>query len=310
MDSTILFHALADATRQRALGLLTRSELSVSELVELLRLPQSTVSRQLKTLRQSGLVRDRRNGQAVVYSANLESTDGAGLASRLLQWSKEQPLAPGLEDRLRVVIERRREMSDRFFTRMGRHWDRLREESFGNCFHLEAFIALLPTDWRVADVGTGTGFLLPGLARQFAGVVGIDPVAEMLDTARRRVAGCSLKNVELRAGDLSQLPMNDGDVDLAVAVLVLHHTPSPAQAVGELARIVRHGGRVLIVEQLEHRSEEFRKRMHDRRTGFNASEAAAMLKGAGFDKVRTNQLQTVERADDAPALFVATGFRR
>ena len=309
MQSETVFKALADRTRRRALTLLTCHELGVSELVELLRQPQSTVSRHLKVLREAGLIRDRRDGKTVLYSVptSMNGADGSDLAGRLLEWISEQPLAPPLRARLQAVIDRRRNMSDRFFAQVGRHWDGLREDSFGDRFHLEAVIALLPHEWTVGDIGTGTGYLLPALAGHFKEVIGVDPVEVMLEAARRRIDEHCLTNVELLSGDLSQLPIKDVAVDLALAVLVLHHVPTPQDALAELHRIVRDDGRVLVVEQTAHQNEAFHDRMQDRWWGFEADEFTAMLESAGFSDVCSHALTNVERAPDVPELFVVTG---
>lgn len=308
-----LFKALADPTRRRLLAVLGRSELGVSELVELLRQPQSTVSRHLKVLREAGLIVDRRNGHSVWYSLPaLPPADSAGeeeLPSRLLTWVREEALPPTLESRLQGIILRRCEASDRFFARAGAQWDRLREESFGDRFYLEALLGLLPADWRVADIGSGTGYLLPILARHFERVIGIEPIDEMRSVADARVRAEKLSNVELRRGDLAHLPIEDASVDLALAVLVLHHVPAPRGAIHEIIRVVRPGGRILIVEQCVHHNRAFRERMQDRWWGFEPEQLSGILQGTGLREVRWRKLTTVERAADAPELFIVTGAR-
>ena len=311
-DPETLFKALADRTRQRTVGLLMRHELSVSELVEVLHQPQSTISRHLRILRDAKLIQDRRNGSAVLYSVvptdkGNRGSNGSNLAANVLKWMGEQELAPDLEKRLNAVIRQRREMSDRFFSRVGQHWDTLREESFGDRFHLEAWLALLPHKWTVADLGTGTGYLLPALAAHFDQVIGVDPVETMLEAARGRLALQDVSNVELRHGDLSDLPIADVSVDLAVAILVLHHVPVPIDALNELRRITRGGGRVLIVEQVVHDDESFRDRMQDRWWGFAPDTICGQLENLGYAGIRSQVLATVEPSGDAPELFVITG---
>ena len=309
INADSLFKAMADKTRQRTLTLLTGHELSVSELVEVLSLPQSTVSRHLKVLRSAGLIRDRRDGHAVLYSVPVHTNGerNAQLSAKLLEWAANQPLPGSLRTRRQGVIDRRRDMSLRFFEQVGRHWDALREEAFGPAFHLEAFIALLPVGWTVADIGTGTGYLVPTLARHFKRVIGIDPVEQMLQVTRRRIAQEGLSNVELNRGDLARLPIKEKTVDLALAVLVLHHVPSPRDAAEELYRIVRNRGCLLIVEQEGHDNEAFRERMQDPWWGFEPAELCALLRSVGFEDVRSRALRNVERAPDAPELFVVTG---
>lgn len=312
MRPEIVFKAMADRTRQRALAVLADHELTVSELVEVLGQPQSTISRHLKVLRDAGLIRDRRNRATVLYTVRHEADAGNGskLGDRIMDWVALQPMPPALARRLQTVMHRRMQMSDAFFHEVGRHWDSVREESFGATFHLEALLALLPSAWTVADIGTGTGYLLPVLGRHFECVIGVDPVETMLEAARCRVADAGVKNVDLRTGDLSELPITEATVDLAVAFLVLHHVPSPQGATAELARIVRPGGHVLVVEQATHDDDSFRERMQDRWSGFEPAQCAAWLEEVGFEHVQSRHLATVEQAVDAPQLFVVTGLKK
>lgn len=314
MDSEHLLRAVADKTRQRVLSIIGRHELSVSELVEVLNQPQSTVSRHLKVLREVDLIVDRRNGHAVHYrlkvrAADSADSDGGELAGRLLDWVNGLPIDGPIALRLDRVIAKREAMSRSFFDRVGRDWDALREESFGAQFHLEAFIGLLPRDWVVLDVGSGTGFQLPTLGRHFARVIGVEPVGRMLDVARERVRASGLENVELTRGDLTELPVASAGVDLAIAALVIHHVSTPRDALAELARVVKPGGKVMLIEQCAHDNEAFRDRMQDRLWGFEPDEFRAMLLDQEFVDVATRRLWTVVGAADAPALFVATGTR-
>jgi ubiquinone/menaquinone biosynthesis C-methylase UbiE len=312
MKPEFIFKAMADGTRQRTLAVLAAHDFSVSELVEILRQPQSTVSRHLKVLRDAGLIRDQRDGNNVLYSIQTPAAgaNGNGLTGRILEWVSEQELDNALRRRMDAAIGRRRDMSDQFFERIGTHWDTVREESFGRRFHIEAFLSLLPQDWVVADIGTGTGYLLETLAAHFSHVIGVDPVDTMLRVARQRIDEAGRGDrVELRRGDLSRLPLRDSSVDLAVAVLVLHHVPSPSAAVAEIHRIVRNGGRVLFVEQTAHENESFRERMQDRWWGFEPDDLCDKLRMAGFADVRPTMLTTVEPVEETVALYAVTGAK-
>ena len=308
MSTDSIFRALADETRRRTLTVLRQHELSVSELVAVLDQPQSTVSRHLRVLRDASLIRDRRNGKAVLYSVAVSGsrshdTDPSG---GVLDWLGQQALPRSIKGRLDTVLRKRKEMSRQFFDSLGHQWDTLREDSFGSRFELEAFMGLLPDNWTVADIGTGTGYMLPLLAGHFRRVIGVEPASRMIEAASERVEQEELKNVELRTGELEELPISKGSVDLALAVLVLHHVASPASAVSELRRISRPGGAVLLVEQFAHQSESFRTRMQDRLWGFDPSELVAWLVDAGFTDCRSVKLGTAELADDAPELFAVT----
>ncbi len=311
MQPEVLFKAMADRTRQRTLAVLRKNELTVSELVSILRQPQSTVSRHLKVLRDAGLIQDRREGNAVLYSVPVFShglrRDNGGLGAQLVTWLGEQPLPRELESRLQSVLRERRDMSRRFFDRIGRQWDSLREESFGNQFHLEAFITLLPRAWVVADIGVGTGYLIPALAQHFGRVIAIEPAETMRQATRQRIEYHGIENAPLIGGDLGRLPIAESTVDLAIAMLVLHHVPTPRDSLAELYRIIRSGGQALIVEQMAHENDRFHDRMQDRWWGFEPPTFGALMESVGFEEVGVRQLATVERAEHAPDLFAVTG---
>lgn len=307
------FRALADATRQRLLQLLGRHELNVHELVTVLGQPQSTVSRHLKVLRDAGLVSDRRDGTTVYYRiASPNGADGAdAIVRQTLEWIAEQPLAAETARGLTRVLSQRTAESREFFEELGNRWDSLRVRWFGEQFHLESLVALLPADWTVADVGAGTGFLIPLLASHFKRVIAVDHADAMLAVARDRVNRAALSNAELRSGSLEALPIADADCDLVIAMLVLHHVASPATAVREMARVLRPGGRLLIVEQVAHEHEAFAAEMGDRWWGFEPGQVERWVREAGVNDVRLRPLVTAAAGDagaaDAPKLFVVTG---
>lgn len=312
MQEEVVFKAMADPTRFRLLQILCQQEVNVSELVEVLRQPQSTVSRHLRTLREAGLISDRRDGTNVLCSlAEARGNGGSGeLRGQVLEWVKGQPVPRTLQRRLDRVLHRRTERSRGFFEEIGQRWDHIRTECFGNRFHLEALIALLPSEWTVADLGSGTGYLLPVLVASFQRVIAVEPVAAMLSAARTRPELAGVKNVDFREGDLSELPIADGEVDAALAVLVLHHVPSPPGALSELRRVVRPGGSVLIVEQDAHELSDFHERMQDRWWGFAPDWLREQVLAAGFADVRWRRLETAESSSgpsiEAPDLYVMT----
>lgn len=327
-NDEIVFRALSDSSRQRILQLLLKEELNVSELVEVMRQPQSTISRQLRVLKDADLIRDRRDGTATWYSATPSAsvktaTRSNGRASRknaeaksiqgfMLHWFEDSSLPANIQERLQHVLNHRTADDGGFFNRLGRKWDELRSSAFGDAFALEAMLALLPQQWTVADIGTGTGYLLPALARHFAKVMAVEPAETMLSCAKQRVKEAQLRNVRFFQGELASLPMKSKTCDLALAMLVIHHVPNPAKALAEMYRVVRPGGRVLIVEQQSHENQAFYERMQDQWWGFEARELASMLTAAGFRHVRYQSLMTTKsasRSDEAPPLFVLQGER-
>lgn len=314
-----VFRAMADTTRQRLLQLLTLEELNVSELVEVLRQPQSTISRHLKILREAGLVQDRRDGTAALYSAistpvpNEETPSGADLPVLMLDWLMRQPVPSVMRDRLQRVLQHRDASSQAsFFNRLGKRWDELRTAAFGQAFATEAFLSILPRHWTVADIGTGTGYLLPVLAENFDKVLAIEPAETMLACAKQRIADQRASNVSFHQGDLANLSIGAECCDLALAILVIHHVPDPQRALSEMYRVVRRGGRILIVEQEAHENQTFYETMRDLWWGFAPAELSRLLTKAGFQNIRHQRLRTpVEspNAAESPPLFVLTGER-
>ncbi len=317
-DSDGVFRALADSTRQRLLQLLIIEELNVSELVEILGQPQSTISRHLRVLKESSLVRDRRHGTAVLYSAarSLQTTDDEArvedLQSLMLDWLGLRPVPPVVRERLDHVLHHRASDGAAFFNRVGKRWSELRRDAFGSAFATEALVSLLPREWTVADVGTGTGDLLPVLASNFRRVLAIDPAETMLGCARQRATEHGVTNVAFHLGKLADLPLESASCDLAIAILVIHHVKNPEAALSELHRVVRPGGRVLIVEQELHENQAFYETMKDLWWGFAPAELASALTEAGFAEVRSQRLTTVMEssgAAESPPLFVLTATR-
>lgn len=307
---SILDHlaTLADPLRCRMLLLLERHELTVGEMCAVLQLPQSTVSRHLKTLADAGWVHSRRDGTSRYYSMPLDEVEASG--QRLWPLIREQVGAtPGADQdlhRLAGVLERRRSKSEEFFSSASGDWDRLREDLFGDRFHLHALLALLDPAAVVADLGCGTGPLTALIAPHVGRVIAVDSSPDMLQAARQRVHG--LGNVDVRAGSLEALPIDHAQIDVAVMGLVLHHLADPAIALSEAARVLRARGRLLIIDMLPHDRAEYQQQMGHVWLGFPERQVRKLLTGAGFVDIRVRGLPIDENAK-GPALFAAVARR-
>ena len=298
--------ALSDPMRCRMVLALERHELTVSELCSVLQLPQSTVSRHLKTLADDGWLTSRRDGTSRYYSMSLDDLDAG--ARRLWPLIREQVSATTAADhderRLAGVLTRRRSKSEEFFSSASGRWDHLRQELFGGAFQLHALIALLDPTLVVGDLGCGTGQLAALLAPHVGRVIGVDGSPDMLQAARAKWHDRS--SVEFRLGNLETLPITDGELDVAVMALVLHHVPEPARALAECARALKAGGRVLIVDMLPHDRAEYQQQMGHVWLGFPEPQMRKLLAGAGFKKIRMHSLP-VDPDAKGPALFTAVG---
>jgi ArsR family transcriptional regulator len=300
--------ALGDAIRSRVLLALERQELTVSELCAVLQLPQSTVSRHLKTLADANWVGSRRDGTSRYYTLALDERGPA--ARRLWALLREQVSAtPGADQdarRLKGVLARRQTKSAEFFESAAGQWDKLRCDLFGAASHLQALPALADERWVVGDLGCGTGQVAAALAPFVARVVAVDRSGDMLQAARRRLR--DLPNVQVRRGELEALPIADAELDAATLLLVLHHLPDPAAALAETGRVLKPGGRVVIADMLPHDHEEYRAQMGHVWLGFADDQLRRLLGAAGFDGIRIVPMPPAPESK-GPALFVATGRR-
>jgi ubiquinone/menaquinone biosynthesis C-methylase UbiE/DNA-binding transcriptional ArsR family regulator len=300
--------ALSDATRSRMLLILERHELTVSELCAVLQLPQSTVSRHLKTLADATWVTSRRDGTSRYYTLALDERDMH--ARRLWSLLRDQIAKTSGADqdarRLKGVLGRRQTKSEEFFASAAGQWDRLRRDLFGGASTLHALPALIDPHWTVGDLGCGTGETSAALAPFVAQTVAVDRSGEMLNAARRRVR--DMANVDVRRGELEALPIADGELDAAVMILVLHHVPDPAAVLHEAARTLKPRGRFVLCDMLPHDREEYKQQMGHVWLGFADDQLRRLLGGAGFEDIRIVPLP-VDPGAKGPALFVASAGR-
>ena len=313
--------ALADTTRSRILLLLDRHELTVSELCGVMQLPQSTVSRHLKALADSGWISARAEGTSNVYAMTRASAPGRtdriegrddldASARRLWALVREQvgatPAAVHDQRRVQTVLAERRTKSQEFFSSSAGQWDRMRDDLFGERFHLAALPAFADSQWTVGDLGCGTGQMTAALAPFVQHVIAVDASAAMLQAAKKRLQGFG--NVELRRGDLEALPIDDTRLDAATLALVLHHLPEPGSALAEVARVLKPRGRLLIVDMLPHDREGYRQQMGHVWLGFSEEHVRRILDESGFGDVRIVPLSPDPKSK-GPGLFVATAKR-
>jgi len=299
---------LSDATRSRMLLILERHELTVSELCAVLQLPQSTVSRHLKTLGDATWVSSRRDGTSRYYTLALDERDAQTRRLWTLLRDQVSTTAGADQDarRLKGVLARRQSQSEQFFASAAGQWDRLRREVFGRASSLHALPALIDPRWTVGDLGCGTGETSAALAPFVARTIAVDRSGEMLQAARRRLR--DVPNVDVRRGELESLPVADAELDAAIMLLVLHHVPDPAAVLGEAARTIKARGRFVLCDMLPHDREEYKKEMGHVWLGFGDDQLRRLLAGAGFHDLRIVPLP-VDPEARGPALFVASAVR-
>lgn len=295
--------ALSDPTRSRLLHVLEGRELTVTELCTVLQMPQSTVSRHLKLLSDDGWVVSRADGTSRYYRLET-SLDSAAQQLWAIVRQQVADSSAGRQDARRVdgVLRERRTRSQEFFSSVAGQWDAVRAELFGDRSPLIGMLALADPSWQVADLGCGTGPLTATLAPFVRRVIAVDASPAMLAAARGRLDGVA--NADLRHGELESLPLEPGEVDAAVMSLVLHYIAEPPKALGEAARVLRPGGRLLVIDMMPHDREEYRQQMGHVWQGFSPDQMAGWLSDAGFGHVRYTPLP-IDAQANGPALFVA-----
>lgn len=306
-DPIQTLQAVSDPTRLRLLRLLLREELNVQELVAVLELRQPSISRHLGVLREAGWVETRREGTFSWYRA-VGGAHGAlqgaiaGLADRLDHAAFD-------DERLAAVMAERDARGRELFAGMADHWDRIRQQYEHPDLQAGMVAALVPPGVRVVDVGTGSGALLPLLAGCGAEVTAVDHSATLLERARRRCLAAGAKGIRFQQADARALPFPDGRFDVAYTSMVLHHLPQPQEAVTELARVVRPGGRVVVVEFSRHNLGWMREELAHRWLGFARDDLEGWLTGAGLTTVRWLQRKrTVNDDTDLAAVGGREGF--
>jgi ArsR family transcriptional regulator len=287
---------VADPNRLRILLLLKGEELSVAELQEILGMGQSTISTHLSQLKQAELVEDRRTGKSNLYRLAPHSAGGSPLDAILSRARKEIPEAAQDQAAMRRVLRKRQEKTRAFFDgvagRLGK--DYVPGKSWKSL--AEALLRLMPP-LVVADLGAGEGASALLLAQRAKKVIAVDSSARMIEVGREQALRHGVKNVDYRLGDMEEIPIGNGEVDLVFFSQSLHHALHPERALAEAARILVAGGRIVILDLVRHRFEEARELYADEWLGFSEADLESMLQNAGFVNVETT---VVDKEPETP----------
>lgn len=276
---------LADPTRLRLLALVSREELSVAELQEILGMGQSRISSQLALLRQANLVSDRRDGKRAYYSLRSplpEKTESL-LRAAIASVHDLPVLAEDLTN-LDRILQKRRRTQEQYFNqiagRLGKNY------CPGRSWEAIGHLALrLTPQIDIADLGAGEGLLSQLLARRARQVWCIDNSPRMVEVGTELAQKNGFANLTYKLGDIERVPLPDRSVDLAILSQALHHAQHPQAAVSEAYRILRPGGQLLVLDLSEHTFEKARDLYADVWLGFTESALHGFLKKAGFTHV-------------------------
>jgi ubiquinone/menaquinone biosynthesis C-methylase UbiE/biotin operon repressor len=282
----------ADPNRLRLLLLLEQEELSVAELQEILGKGQSQISTNLAQLKQAGLVDDRRTGKNAFYRLSAP----CDVMDLLRRGVAEVPEASQDREALRLVLRKRNDKMRRYFDQLAGRFGR--EYVPGRSWKgiAEALLKLLPP-FVIADLGAGEGTLSQLMAQRAKRVIAIDNSEKMVEFGSELARTHGIANLEYRLGELEEVPIESGAVDLAFLSQALHHARHPERAIGEAWRILKPGGRIAILDLNRHHFEEARELYADLWLGFTELEIEQYLRAAGFQNRET---AIVHREADAP----------
>ncbi len=301
MLSTI--KALADPTRLRLVGILEHGEFTVQELVSILKMGQSRISRHLKILVEAGICSVERQGTWSYFRMNGGDDFFHSIRPEILDRITSVDGYRDDQAGLARILDERRKKSRQFFDQHARQWDKMASELIPVEKYASNILKELDSGHIVVDVGVGTGRLLKDLSHSSSHVIGIDHSSPMLDEARSRVADEQLENVELRLGELTHLPVADGVANCAILNMVLHHAANPQEALAELNRVLEPGGQLIIADLVRHELEWFHEQMGDQWMGFEKKEVDRWLDAAGY---RLGHYQTIDIDEKTPSVFVLT----
>jgi len=308
-----VFKTLSDPTRIRILRLLESEQLVVQELMEVLGMAQSRVSRHLAILRAAGLVTDRRDRTFVSYRMSPPTEPWWRDAWKIVHENlKGDSTAERDDAALARVVAARGDTSRSFFDIVGPEWDALRKVFNDDLVRARAINRLIDPNQRVADIGTGTGILAIELGRLGIRVIGVDGSSRMLDAARNNLANddrVSEGLVEFRSGDAHALPLEDGEVDAAFAHMVLQYLARPEVCISEMCRVIRPGGSIVVVDFVEHDLDWMREELGVKSLGFEVEQIRQWISDLGMVDVQIQVEAPAAKGRDLPSTFIATARR-
>jgi ubiquinone/menaquinone biosynthesis C-methylase UbiE/biotin operon repressor len=310
MASTINFlKLLADPTRLRLLLLLEQEELSVAELQAILGMGQSRISSHLAQLKRAGVVSDRRAGKNVYYGASANGQDSRrGQVVELTRiLARELPETARDRTALKLVLRKRQDKAREYFDELagkfgrsyvpGRSWQAL----------AHALIPLIPPG-VIVDLGAGEGTLSQLLAKNARKVIAIDNSPKMVEFGSNLARKHGFKNLEYRLGDIEDPPVAKNSVDLAILSQALHHAIHPERAIAAGHRMLKRGGRLIILDLLSHRFDRARELYADHWLGFSEVQLHQWLEKAGFRDIEVNVVSRENQTPRFQTVF-ATGLK-
>lgn len=273
------FKALSDPTRLRLLNILNQYELNVNEIVSIVDMIQSGVSRHLKILLEAGLLVLRKDGSFIYYAAN-KAGDSLSLINLACSRLEQETVCVMDLQRAKQSITLRKNRTKRFFRTVAPQWDRLKKEVLG-AFDLNGVLKQMALGDTVADLGCGTGEMLGSFfPENKKKLIGVDSSPEMLEQARMKLPG--LNAIDLRLGELENLPMKDQEVSIVIMSMVLYHIFEPEKSIHEVFRVLKPGGLFLLADFEKHDQENIKDIIGGSWLGFEKQQINGWLSTCGF----------------------------
>ncbi len=277
--------AVGERTRLRILFLLANGELTVKELTQILNQSQPRVSRHIKLMAEAGIIERYREGAWVFLRLVDDGASGAiaNFIAKMVPDDDEIVQSDML--RLERIREQRTTRASQYFDQNAESWDKIRSLHVAE-IKVEKAMQRLVGEIQIEqllDIGTGTGRVLELFAPYAERAIGLDASHEMLAIARQRMEEMGLRHAQVRHGDLYQLPLQAGTVDLVTIHQVLHFLDDPATALAEAARVLKPGGRLLIVDFAPHEQEFLREEQQHRYLGIKHEQIRRWSAGAGLE---------------------------
>jgi len=274
-----------EPTRFRLLALVAAGDLTVTDLTEILGQSQPRISRHLKLLTEEDLIERYQEGAWAYFRLKQDGPAVALVRTLLATATDEDPVLLRDGERLATVKRARAERAQAYFSRNASEWDELRRLHVSDAAVEKALLKLIgkrPVD-SLLDLGTGTGRVLQLLSDVYRRAVGIDASRDMLSVARANLDKAGIVKASVRQGDILNLPLEAQDFDLVIIHQVLHFLDQPELAIAEAARVLRPGGRLLIVDLAPHNLEYLRDEHAHLRLGFSHQTMADWLEKVGLD---------------------------
>jgi ubiquinone/menaquinone biosynthesis C-methylase UbiE len=304
---TAALKAAGEATRLRILALIAEAELTVSDLTEILRQSQPRLSRHLRLLAEAGLVERFREGSWAFFRLG-ERGGAADIAHALIaRLDPADPVIARDRERLAAVRAARAASAQAYFRRHAAEWDRIRKLHIADAAVEDAISAALAdkTIRSLLDLGTGTGRMLELFGADIERGLGLDMSLDMLSLARARLDRAGLRHCSVRQGDIYDLALPKDSFDAVIIHQVLHFLDDCPRAIREAARVLRPGGRLLVIDFAPHDLEFLREEHAHRRLGFAPETVAQWIEAAGLDLAKQQTLAPGPDGKIAVSLWLA-----